>query len=136
MIGRSKTNFMIHQKYLLSGSDDAGGTYICACAAVNAGFGVDGVDFAFADRGGGTFIDAGAAGNAIVGDDVGHGIRILEYGVVMSYANVRQTFQCAKFFGVFFSAVSFGRMGTQSCPTRAASHSRRRTRPGSRLPPA
>lgn len=56
----------------LTGDDSFAGANLCARTAVNAGVGVDVIDFTFRDALGGANGLAGAASNAVVVNNVSH----------------------------------------------------------------
>lgn len=71
------TRLLVFEFYCeLGGRNHTRGANVSASAAVDASFGVDRVDFAFADRGSGTFVDASATSNAIFANDISHDVRI------------------------------------------------------------
>lgn len=64
-------DFILWQR-LFSGVDSVAGAYFSARTAIDAGVGVDVIDFAFRDRIGGANGLAGAASNAVVVNNVSH----------------------------------------------------------------
>lgn len=58
----------------LGQADSAGGASVCACAALGALVGVDGVDITFRNSANGAFIDAGSACNAVFANYVSHSL--------------------------------------------------------------
>ena len=61
---------------LFGRSDGARGANVCAGAAVDAGFGVDGVDVTLGDGLRGAFIDTRAASYAVVANNVSHSFSV------------------------------------------------------------
>lgn len=69
---RGCRRFLLGLCVLFAGDDGLGGAYRSAGTAVDAGVGVDVVDFAFRDSFYGAVGQAGAAGYTLVGDYVSH----------------------------------------------------------------
>lgn len=65
-------SFKFYSTKLFAGDDCLGGAYRCAGAAVDAGVGVDNVDFAFGYCFYGAFGEAGAASDTFVCNYVSH----------------------------------------------------------------